>query len=112
MSSLVLDVHRVGRRKVSVSGGRASVEKMDASDESEGRRPDFHLWTEPDTLIELVTGEARPLRLMMAAAACWIRGAPPRAQAASPDRRRGLLDRFPASGAEVDPDVLYRRCPT
>jgi ribonucleoside-diphosphate reductase beta chain len=109
--AFVLDVHGVGRREVSVSAGRATVEPPDESAEAEGRRPDFHLWTEPDTLIELVTGEARPLRLMMAGR-LRIRG----------KRRRALrlrhmagaevsLTDFLQPGAEVDPDVLYRSMP-
>ena len=107
----VLDVHGLESRKVSVSRGRASVETLDGSTETDGREPDFRLWAEPDTLVELVTGKARPLRLMMSGR-LRIRG----------KRRRALRLRHMSSGemtvtdlvksgAQVDPDVLYRSLP-
>ena len=61
----VLDVHNVGQRRVSVSGGKATVEELDSAAANGKGEPEFNLWTEPATLVEMVTGAARPLRLML-----------------------------------------------
>ena len=107
----VVDVHGLEPRKVSVSGGRATVEKLDESGDAAGRAADFRLSTEPATLVELVSGRARPLGLMMRGR-LRIRG----------KRRRALrlrhmsggevsLANIVEAGSKVDPDVLYRSLP-
>ena len=101
-----LDVEELGSYLVSVSGGRARVDEARTTDDS-----DFRLQTDAKTLIELVTGTAGPLGLMMRGR-LRIRG----------KRRRALKLRQMSSGelsmAEVvdsggtlDPDVLYRSLP-
>ncbi len=107
----VLDVHNVGQRRVSVSGGKATVEELGSAADNGKGEPEFNLWTEPATLVEMVTGTARPLRLMLSGRV-RIRG----------KRRRALRLRHLAgaelsmsdaagSGSELEPDVLYRSLP-
>jgi ribonucleoside-diphosphate reductase beta chain len=101
-----LDIDGLGSYRVSVSGGRARVDPARTPDET-----DFHLQTDPRTLVELVTGTAGPLALMMRGK-LRIRG----------KRRRALKLREMSSGdlsmAEVvesggilEPDILYRSLP-
>ena len=103
----VLDIEGLDARHVSVSGGRAQVETLNG----DLAAADFRLQTDPTTLVELVTGAARPLRLMMQGR-LRIRG----------KRRRALRLRHMArgelkmgevveSGGRLDPDVLYRSLP-
>jgi ribonucleoside-diphosphate reductase beta chain len=101
-----LDIEELGSYRVSVSGGRARVDEAKTPDET-----DFRLQTDARTLIELVTGTAGPLGLMMRGR-LRIRG----------KRRRALKLRQMSSGdlsmAEVvdaggtlQPDILYRSLP-
>ena len=101
-----LDIDQLGSYRVSVSGGRARVDEERTGDDT-----DFRLQTDAPTLIDLVTGTAGPLGLMMRGR-LRVRG----------KRRRALRLRQMSSGdlsmAEVvesggtlDPDVLYRTLP-
>jgi ribonucleoside-diphosphate reductase beta chain len=101
-----LDVEELGSYLVSVSGGRARVDEARTTDDS-----DFRLQTDARTLIELVTGTAGPLGLMMRGR-LRIRG----------KRRQAMKLRQMSSGdlsmAEVvdaggtlEPDILYRSLP-
>jgi ribonucleoside-diphosphate reductase beta chain len=102
----LLDIDELGSYRVSVSGGRARVDAAKTPDES-----DFRLQTDARTLIQLVTGTAGPLGLMLRGK-LRIRG----------KRRRALKLRQMSSGelsmAEVvesggtlEPDILYRTLP-
>lgn len=104
----VLDVDGMGAHKVSVSGGRARV---DRAADADGDDADFRLQADPRTLAELVTGARGPLGLMMRGR-LRIRG----------KRRKALkLRRMSAgelsmadvveAGGTLDPDVLYRSLP-
>jgi ribonucleoside-diphosphate reductase beta chain len=101
-----LDVEELGSFLVSVSGGRARVDEARTSGDT-----DFRLQTDARTLVDLVTGSAGPLGLMMRGR-LRIRG----------KRRRALRLRQMSSGdlsmAEVvdaggtlEPDILYRSLP-
>ena len=101
-----LEIDQLGSYRVSVSGGRARVDEERTGDDA-----DFRLQTDARTLIELVTGTAGPLGLMMRGR-LRIRG----------KRRRALKLRQMSSGdlsmAEVvesggtlEPDILYRSLP-
>ena len=101
-----LEIDQLGSYRVSVSGGRARVDEERTGDEA-----DFRLQTDAGTLIDLVTGTAGPLGLMMRGR-LRIRG----------KRRRALKLRQMSSGdlsmAEVvesggtlEPDILYRSLP-
>jgi len=104
--SYLLDVQDLGTYKVSISGGRARVDKSDGDEDT-----DFRLQADARTLVELVTGAHGPLGLMMRGK-LRIRG----------KRRKALKLRKMSSGelamAEVveaggtlDPDILYRSLP-
>jgi ribonucleoside-diphosphate reductase beta chain len=104
----VLDVDGMGAHRVSVSGGRARV---DRAADADGDDADFRLQADPRTLAELVTGARGPLGLMMRGR-LRIRG----------KRRKALkLRRMSAgelsmadvveAGGTLDPDVLYRSLP-
>jgi len=104
----VLEVDGMGAHKVSVSGGRARV---DRAADADGDDADFRLQADPRTLAELVTGARGPLGLMMRGR-LRIRG----------KRRKALkLRRMSAgelsmadvveAGGTLDPDVLYRSLP-
>jgi ribonucleoside-diphosphate reductase beta chain len=104
--SYLLDVQDLGTYKVSISGGRARVDKSDGDEDT-----DFRLQADARTLVELVTGAQGPLGLMMRGK-LRIRG----------KRRKALKLRKMSSGelsmAEVveaggtlDPDILYRSLP-
>jgi len=101
-----LEIDELGSYRVSVSGGRARVDEARTPDDC-----DFSLQTDARTLIDLVTGTAGPLGLMMRGK-LRVRG----------KRRRALKLRQMSSGdlsmAEVvdsggtlDPDILYRSLP-
>jgi ribonucleoside-diphosphate reductase beta chain len=104
--SYLLDVQDLGTYKVSISGGRARVDKSDGDEDT-----DFRLQADARTLVELVTGAQGPLGLMMRGK-LRIRG----------KRRKAWKLRKMSSGelsmAEVveaggtlDPDILYRSLP-
>jgi ribonucleoside-diphosphate reductase beta chain len=106
--SYVLDVEEVGAHKVSLSGGRARVDRIDSAD---GEDADFRLQSDARTLVDLVTGAHGPLGLMMRGK-LRIRG----------KRRKAMKLRRMSSGelsmAEVveaggklDPDILYLSLP-
>ncbi len=101
-----LDVEELGSYLVSVSGGRARVDEARTTDDS-----DFRLQTDACTLIELVTGTAGPLGLMMRGR-LRIRGKRRRAmklrQMSSADVS---LSEVVESGGTLDPDILYRSLP-
>ena len=101
-----LDVEELGSYLVSVSGGRARVDEARTTDDS-----DFRLQTDARTLIELVTGTAGPLGLMMRGR-LRIRGKRRRAmklrQMSSADVSLGAVVE---SGGTLDPDILYRSLP-
>jgi ribonucleoside-diphosphate reductase beta chain len=102
-----LDIEGLGSYRVAVSGGRARVDDAARLDGD----VDFRLATDPRTLVELVTGVAGPLGLMLRGR-LGIRG----------KRRRALrlramggadvgLDEVVANGGRLDPDVMYRALP-
>jgi ribonucleoside-diphosphate reductase beta chain len=106
--SYVLDVKELGTHRVSISGGRARVDRIENADDED---VDFRLQTDARTLTDLATGRHRPLGLMMRGK-LRIRG----------KRRKAMKLRKMSSGelsmAEVvdaggtlDPDVLYRSLP-
>ena len=101
-----LDVDELGSYPVSVSGGRARVDEARTTDDS-----DFRLQTDARTLIELVTGTAGPLGLMMRGK-LRIRGKRRRAlklrQMSSADVS---LAEVVESGGTLDPDILYCSLP-
>jgi ribonucleoside-diphosphate reductase beta chain len=107
--SYVLDVKELGAHLVSISGGRARVDRLDDGGDAED--VDFRLQTDARTLADLATGMHGPLGLMMRGR-LRIRG----------KRRKALKLRKMSSGelsmAEVveaggtlDPDTLYRSLP-
>jgi ribonucleoside-diphosphate reductase beta chain len=101
-----LDIEELGSYRVSVSGGRARVDEGRTPDES-----DFRLQTDARTLVELVTGSAGPLGLMMRGR-LRIRGKRRRAMKL---RRMSSADLSMAevveSGGTLEPDILYRSLP-
>jgi ribonucleoside-diphosphate reductase beta chain len=106
--SYVLDVKELGAHRVSISGGRARVDRIeDGGDED----VDFRLQADARTLVDLVTGARGPLGLMMRGR-MRIHG----------KRRKALkLRRMSAgelsmadvveAGGTLDPDILYRSLP-
>jgi ribonucleoside-diphosphate reductase beta chain len=102
----LLDIDELGSYRVSVSGGRARVDEAKTPDGT-----DFRLQTDARTLVELVTGTAGPLGLMMRGR-LRIRGKRRRAlklrQMSSAEL--GLADVVEAGGT-LDPDILYRSLP-
>jgi ribonucleoside-diphosphate reductase beta chain len=101
-----LDVEELGSYLVSVSGGRARVDEARTTDDS-----DFRLQMDARTLVELVTGTAGPLGLMMRGR-LRIRGKRRRAmklrQMSSADLS---MAEVVESGGTLDPDILYRSLP-
>src|SRR3954454_414769 len=106
--SYVLDVEELGAHRVSISGGRARVDRIQGSDGDDG---DFRLTAHARTLVDLVTGAHGPLGLMMRGK-LRIRG----------KRRKALKLRKMSSGdlsmadvveagGTLDPDILYRSLP-
>src|SRR5215210_1383008 len=101
-----LDVEELGSYLVSVSGGRARVDEARTTDDG-----DFRLQMDARTLVELVTGTAGPLGLMMRGR-LRIRGKRRRAmklrQMSSADVS---LAEVVESGGTLDPDILYPSLP-
>ena len=106
--SYVLDIQDLGAHRVSISGGRARVDRVESADDED---IDFRLQADSRTLTDLVTGAHGPLGLMMRGR-LRIRG----------KRRKALKLRKMASGelsmadvveagGTLDPDVLYRSLP-
>jgi ribonucleoside-diphosphate reductase beta chain len=104
--SYLLDVQDVGTYKVSISGGRARVDKSDGDGDT-----DFRLQADARTLVDLVTGAHGPLGLMMRGR-LRIRG---KRRKALKLRRMGSGELSMAevveAGGTLDPDVLYRSLP-
>jgi len=102
----LLDIDELGSYRVSVSGGRARVDEAKTPDET-----DFRVETDARTLVELVTGSAGPLGLMMRGK-LRIRGKRRRAlklrQMSSGELSMGEVVE---SGGTLDPDILYRTLP-
>src|SRR3954447_14528691 len=103
--SYVLDVEELGAHRVSISGGRARVDRIDGDGAED---VDFRLHADARTLADLATGAHGPLGLMMRGR-LRIRG----------KRRKALKLRRMSSGelsmadvvgagGTLDPDVLYR----
>src|SRR5215210_5023459 len=101
-----LEIAELGSYLVSISGGRARVDEARSADHSE-----FRLQTDARTLIDLVTGTAGPLGLMMRGR-LRVRG----------KRRKALKLRQMSSGdvsmadvvdagGTLKPDILYRSLP-
>ena len=104
--AFLLDIEGLGSHRVSVSGGRARVDEARTEDET-----DFRLQTDARTLVELVTGTAGPLGLMMRGR-LRIRGKRRRAmklrQMSSGDLS---MAEVVESGGRLEPDILYRSLP-
>jgi ribonucleoside-diphosphate reductase beta chain len=107
--SYVLEVEELGTHRVSISGGRARVDRIDGG--ADGDDGDFRLQADARTLADLATGTHGPLGLMMRGK-LRIRG----------KRRKALKLRKMSSnelsmadiveaGGTLDPDVLYRSLP-
>jgi ribonucleoside-diphosphate reductase beta chain len=105
--AFALDLDGMGCWRVAVAGGRARVDPTDAAADD----TDFHMRTDPRTLVDLVTGTHGPMGLMTRGR-LRIRG----------KRRRALRLRAMSSadvsmgevvhaGGRLDPDVLYRTIP-
>jgi ribonucleoside-diphosphate reductase beta chain len=106
--SYVLDVKELGTHRVSISGGRARVDRIESADDED---VDFRLQADARTLADLVTGAHGPLGLMMRGKV-RIRG----------KRRKALKLRKLSSGevsmadvveagGALEPDILYRSLP-
>jgi len=104
----VLHVAELGTHRVSISGGRARIDKIDADAPED---VDFRLQANARTLVDLVTGAHGPLGLMMRGK-LRIRG----------KRRKAMKLRKMSSGelsmadvveagGTLDPDILYRSLP-
>ncbi len=104
--AFLLEIDGLGSHRVAVSGGRARVDEARTQDET-----DFRLQADPRTLVELVTGSAGPLGLMMRGK-LRIRGKRRRAmrlrQMSSGDIS---MAEVVESGGTLDPDILYRSLP-
>jgi len=107
--SYLLEVEELGAHRVSISGGRARVDRIDGR--ADGDDGDFRLQADARTLADLATGTHGPLGLMMRGK-LRIRG----------KRRKALKLRKMSSnelsmadiveaGGTLDPDVLYRSLP-
>jgi ribonucleoside-diphosphate reductase beta chain len=102
-----LEVEGLGVRRVSVAGGRADV---DESPDDAGET-DFRIRTDPRTLVELVTGDAGPIRLMLRRR-LRIQGKRRRALRMRQMSSAGAdLAQVVDAGGTLDPDVLYRSLP-
>ena len=104
--AFLLEIDGLGSHRVAVSGGRARVDEARTQDET-----DFRLQADPRTLVDLVTGSAGPLGLMMRGK-LRIRGKRRRAmrlrQMSSGDIS---MAEVVESGGTLDPDILYRSLP-
>jgi ribonucleoside-diphosphate reductase beta chain len=101
----VLDIDELGTHRVSVSGGRARVDRSDGDEAA-----DFRLQANARTLVDLVTGTRGPLGLMMRGR-LRIRGK--RRKALRLRRMSGELSMAEVveAGGTLDPDILYRSLP-
>jgi ribonucleoside-diphosphate reductase beta chain len=106
--SYVLDVEELGTYRVSISGGRARVDRIESGEDED---VDFRLQTDARSLADLATGARRPVGLMMRGR-MRIRG----------KRRKAMKLRRMSSGelsmadvveagGTLDPDILYRSLP-
>jgi ribonucleoside-diphosphate reductase beta chain len=106
--SYVLDVKELGAHRVSISGGRARVDRVESTGDED---VDFSLQADARTLVDLATGAHGPLGLMMRGK-LRVRG----------KRRKAMKLRRMSSGelsmadvveagGTLDPDVLYRSLP-
>jgi len=106
--SYVLDVEELGAHRVSISGGRARVDRVDKDGDED---VDFRLQANARTLVDLVTGAHGPLGLMMRGK-LRIRG---KRRKALKLRKMGSGDLSMAdvveAGGTLDPDILYRSLP-
>jgi ribonucleoside-diphosphate reductase beta chain len=107
--SYVLDVKELGAHRVSISGGRARVARLDG--EGEDADADFRLETDARTLADLAARRHGPLGLMMRGR-LRIRGKRLKAMKL---RRMSSGELSMAevvdAGGTLDPDVLYRSLP-
>ena len=104
----VLDLDGMGAHKVSVSGGRARV---DRAPDGDGDDADFRLQADPRTLADLVTGTRGPLGLMMRGR-LRIRGKRRKAMKLRKMSAGELsMAEVVEAGGTLDPDVLYRSLP-
>src|SRR3954468_19838033 len=104
----VLHLEELGAHRVSVSGGRARVDRVEGSDDED---VDFRLPAGARTLVDLVTGAHGPLGLMMRGR-LRIRG---RRRKAMKLRKMSSGELSMAdvveAGGTLDPDTLYRSLP-
>jgi ribonucleoside-diphosphate reductase beta chain len=103
--SYVLEVAELGTHRVSISGGRARVDRGDGAEDA-----DFRLQTDARTLVDLATGTHGPLGLMMRGR-LRIRGK--RRKAMKLRRMSGEVSMADVveAGGTLDPDTLYRTLP-
>ncbi|HEX4760776.1 MAG TPA: SCP2 sterol-binding domain-containing protein [Thermoleophilaceae bacterium] len=102
-----LTVEGVGSYRVAATDGGARV---DAAHDDAGP-VDFRLTTDPQTLVEMALGEAKPLGLMLRGR-LRIRGKRRRALKLRAMADSSLtLEDVVAAGGRLDPDVLYRSLP-
>jgi ribonucleoside-diphosphate reductase beta chain len=106
--SYVLDVKELGAHRVSISGGRARVDRIENTSDED---VDFRLQTDARTLVDLATGRHGPVGLMMRGK-LRIRG---KRRKALKLRKMGSGELSMAdvveAGGTLDPDVLYRSLP-
>jgi ribonucleoside-diphosphate reductase beta chain len=106
--SYVLDVEELGAHRISISGGRARVDRVNSSDDED---VDFRLHADARTLTDLVTGAHGPLGLMMRGR-LRIRG---KRRKAMKLRKMSAGELSMAdvveAGGTLDPDILYRSLP-
>jgi ribonucleoside-diphosphate reductase beta chain len=106
--SYVLDIEELGAHKVSISGGRARVDRVDGAGDDD---TDFRLQTGARTLVDLVMGAHGPLGLMMRGK-LRIRGKRRKAMKLRKMSSGELsMEDVVEAGGTLDPDVLYRSLP-
>jgi ribonucleoside-diphosphate reductase beta chain len=103
--SYVLDVAELGTYRVSISGGRARVDRADGAEDA-----DFRLQTDARTLVDLVTGTHGPLGLMMRGR-LRIRGKRRKAMKLRRMSDEVSMADVVEAGGTLDPDTLYRSLP-
>jgi ribonucleoside-diphosphate reductase beta chain len=101
-----LDVEGIGSRRVSVSNGRARVDPSDGADGD----PDFRLAMDQHTLVDLATGAAGPLSLLLRGR-MRIRGSRRKAMRLRKMGDGGGAAEILDAGGRLDPDALYRALP-